>query len=336
MTSNIATASAHDDDEEPPEVFVDYPLQPGFTYHVFLSHNSKDKAAIKKLKELLESKGIRCWYDEDELQPGMPWQPLLEEGIRKSQSVIVAVANSGLGPWEDEEMQSALNLAVREKRPVIPLLLPESSLKPELPMFLGNRTWVDLRSGYDDSGMQKLLWGITGRKAKVNPEEIQVENRLKLPFSLFGRRVLGLLLIGVLLASLALWNLIPKSDGKALSQWKLEEDLAAQVARDLHDNQSVAKSQLYINQRGKFTFALTSSAANDFIGRNFIVPFETVPKSITIEINIDGKFDTNKYGAFDGTAVNIKGTVAKIEKVSAVRASVFLENAELTDLPPNR
>src|SRR5436190_23145846 len=112
-------------------------------FDVFLSHNSNDKPAVRELKALLEANGLRVWLDEDELQPGIPWQQLLEVGIKTSKSVIVLVGKDGLGPWEDEEMQAALVLAVRDKRPCIPVLLPGASVQPELPMFLGNRTWVD-------------------------------------------------------------------------------------------------------------------------------------------------------------------------------------------------
>ncbi len=137
-------------------------------FHVFLSHNSTDKDSVRKLKSLLEERGIKCWFDEDELQPGVPWPMLLEAGIRHSRSVIVAVADSGVGPWEEEEMNAALMLAVREKRRVIPVLLPGSSTTLQLPMFLSNRTWVDLRAGYTTDGLNRLIWGITGRKGPAS------------------------------------------------------------------------------------------------------------------------------------------------------------------------
>ena len=66
------------------------------------------------------------WLDEDQLQPGIPWQPLLERGIKSSRSVAVLVGNDGVGPWEHEEMRAALQLAVKDGRPVIPVLLPGS------------------------------------------------------------------------------------------------------------------------------------------------------------------------------------------------------------------
>jgi len=144
-----------------------------FTFNVFLSHNSKDKPAVRELKGLLSANGLGVWLDEDELRPGIPWQQLLEEGIKTSASVAVLIGKDGLGPWEDEEMQAALRLAVKDKRPVIPVLLPEASAKPKLPMFLGNRTWVDLRAGLTEDGLAKLIWGITGVKPEQNENAIR-------------------------------------------------------------------------------------------------------------------------------------------------------------------
>ena len=107
---------------------------------------------------------MTVWLDKDELQPGLPWQNLLESGIRQSRSVAVLIGKDGLGPWEIEEMDAALSLAVRDKRPVIPVLLPDAPNQPHLPMFLANRTWVDLRPSITAENLGRLIWGITGKK----------------------------------------------------------------------------------------------------------------------------------------------------------------------------
>jgi hypothetical protein len=140
-------------------------------FHVFLSHNSKDKPAVRVLKRLLEVRGIRVWLDEEQLVPGRPWQPLLEKGIEGSATGAVLVGRDGLGPWENEEMQSLLSQAVESGKPVIPVLLPYAPIKPKLPLFLGNRTWVDLRSGYTDETIDKLIWGITGERPEGSGPE---------------------------------------------------------------------------------------------------------------------------------------------------------------------
>jgi TIR domain len=138
------------------------PGAPGL--EVFLSHNSQDKPAVRALAAALRERGLIVWLDEEELRPGLNWQDLLEGGIRHSASIAVLVGADGLGPWENEEMQAALRLAVEDGRPVIPVLLPDAPKRPELPLFLRNRTWVDLRPALEDAGQDRLEWGITGRK----------------------------------------------------------------------------------------------------------------------------------------------------------------------------
>ena len=138
-------------------------------FDVFLSHNSKDKPAVRTLKQRLEARNIRVWLDEDQLIPGRKWQPLLQEGIEASRSGAVLIGSDGLGPWEDEEMLGLLRRAVDSNLPVIPVLLPDAPDQPELPLFLANRMWVDLRSGFADEGLDKLIWGITGEKPDSTP-----------------------------------------------------------------------------------------------------------------------------------------------------------------------
>lgn len=136
-------------------------------FDVFFAHNGRDKPLVRELKRLLVDSGLNVWLDEDELRPGFNWQPLLESGVRSSKSVVVLIGRDGLGPWEDEEMQGALRLAIEEKRPVIPALLPGCPREPSLPLFLGNRTWVDLADGYGDASIQRLIWGITGHPLRM-------------------------------------------------------------------------------------------------------------------------------------------------------------------------
>lgn len=136
---------------------------------VFLSHNSHDKPLVRELAALLEARGLRVWLDETHLTPGRNWQPLLEQGIEEAASGAVLVGADGLGPWEDEEMQALLRRAVSAGKPVIPVLLPGAPARPRLPLFLANRTWVDLREGFADAPLDRLVWGITGERQGAPP-----------------------------------------------------------------------------------------------------------------------------------------------------------------------
>ena len=41
-----------------------------FSYDVFLSHSSKDKAVVRPLAERLRKDGLKVWFDEREIKPG--------------------------------------------------------------------------------------------------------------------------------------------------------------------------------------------------------------------------------------------------------------------------
>jgi len=75
-----------------------------------------------------------------------------------ARSIAALIGSEGIGPWQDEEIQAAMQLAVRTQRPLIPVLLPRAPKEiPELPLFIGNRTWVDLRSGLSEAGINDLV-----------------------------------------------------------------------------------------------------------------------------------------------------------------------------------
>jgi TIR domain len=134
------------------------------SFDVFLSHNSKDRAAVRELAEALRARGLKVWLDEWELIPGRPWQEALEEVIETIGASVMLVGKDGLGPWQNREMRSCLNEFVRRQLPVIPVLLPHAPEEPKLPIFLNEFTWVDLRSGLTEEGLDQLQWGITGNR----------------------------------------------------------------------------------------------------------------------------------------------------------------------------
>jgi tetratricopeptide (TPR) repeat protein len=119
--------------------------------------------------------------------------------IRTVRAAAVLVAKDGLGPWEMPEMRACLTQMVRRNLPVIPVLLPGAPKAPDLPVFLGENTWVDLRQGITKEGLDKLVWGITGRKPSrrksqqkktlsTQPRPPRLHN---LPFSTLGDLLKG-------------------------------------------------------------------------------------------------------------------------------------------------
>lgn len=139
------------------------PRKDGGAFDVFLCHNSQEKGAIRDMNARLKGSGINTWLDEEQLPPGRPWQDGLEEQIPQIRAAAVFVGASGIGPWQNVEVKAFLREFVRRQCPIIPVILPDCTNVPQLPLFLGQFTWVDFRKSTPDPYNQ-LLWGITGKK----------------------------------------------------------------------------------------------------------------------------------------------------------------------------
>ena len=149
-------------------------------FAVFLCHNVQDKADVRIIRRKLEALGIRTWFDEEQLRPGMAWQVVLEEQIAAIESAAIFVGRSGIGPWQSVEMRAFLSEFVRRRCPVIPVILASAKDIPELPIFLRQLTWVDFRETPDDA-LSRLVWGITGKRTDKIAKPVRAKRRIKEP-----------------------------------------------------------------------------------------------------------------------------------------------------------
>ena len=139
-------------------------------FDVFLCHNSEDKPAIREIAHELIEKDITPWLDEEQIRPGTSWQTALEEQIHHIKSAAVFVGESGIGPWQSEEIKAFLSEFVERKCPIIPVLLPTAKGKPNLPILLKSFQLVDFREAKPDP-LKQLIWGITGQKPDDQSED---------------------------------------------------------------------------------------------------------------------------------------------------------------------
>jgi hypothetical protein len=131
-------------------------------FDVFLCHNGEDKPAVREIAQKLVKEGIKPWLDVEQIRPGTSWQSVLGQQIEGIKSAAVFVGDGGVGPWQNQEIQSFLNRFVTQKCAVIPVILASTKVMPELPWPLANLHCVDFRT--DSHPLQRLIWGITGQK----------------------------------------------------------------------------------------------------------------------------------------------------------------------------
>jgi hypothetical protein len=100
------------------------PLEPK-RYDAFLSYNSNDRDVVLEIAGRLRDSGLKLYLEVSELLPGREFQPSLAGALIESQTCVTFLGPNGLGPWQDQEIQAAIDRRVRDKDfHVIPVLLP--------------------------------------------------------------------------------------------------------------------------------------------------------------------------------------------------------------------
>lgn len=138
------------------------------TKKVFLSYNRKDTNDVQqiaiRLKSDLREKNMEVWYDDWDLQPGLPWQTEAGKALRESHAIVVFIGPNDVGAWQDKEIQTALSQQASDKIPVIPLILPKAKPPDKSEFaFLQENTWINFSASLENEREYgRLLWGITG------------------------------------------------------------------------------------------------------------------------------------------------------------------------------
>ncbi|HEU5227557.1 MAG TPA: TIR domain-containing protein [Ktedonobacteraceae bacterium] len=130
-------------------------------FDVFLCHNSLDKEEVREIGRQLQKEKIRPWLDEWELLPGQPWQRALEDQIAHIKSVAVFFGAHGIRNWQWLESEAFLREFVSRGCPVIPVIMKNAPLEPDIPIFLKGMMWVDFHKERPDP-LRQLIRGILG------------------------------------------------------------------------------------------------------------------------------------------------------------------------------
>jgi hypothetical protein len=136
----------------------DFPQRDQFD--VFLSYNSTDWESVGAIAGALEKFGIKPFLDKERLVPGRGWIGDLEVALQSSSAVAIFIGASSFGPVQWAEKDVALIMHFRQRKPVIPVLLPNAR-EEDLPLFLQTLGWVDFRGGIEDPDkFETLVSGI--------------------------------------------------------------------------------------------------------------------------------------------------------------------------------
>ncbi|MGY1691476.1 nSTAND1 domain-containing NTPase [Geodermatophilus sp. SYSU D01105] len=140
---------------------------------LFLSHSSRDRAAVEQLCERLRADGVSGLFLDFDPADGIPagrnWEQELYARLRRTDAVVFLASESSVASsWCFAELTLARSLG----KPVFPVRLPGG---PRLPL-LRDVQWVD----WDDGGYAALLQGL--RRAGLDPSASFAWDPMRRPF----------------------------------------------------------------------------------------------------------------------------------------------------------
>lgn len=108
-----------------------------WTWDVFISHNQQQKHWVRGLVHQCRTKGLRVFFDEDDIEPGEDVVRGIERGLQGSKHVVIIISPAALSSrWV--AMETAISAFVDpdgSERKIIPVLLeptPPDHIRPAL------------------------------------------------------------------------------------------------------------------------------------------------------------------------------------------------------------
>lgn len=127
--------------------------------HIFISYSRADGEFALQLARDLRKAGIDIWLDRLDIPPGARWDRAVEEALNTCERLLIVLSPSSA---KSENVQDEIGFAMREKRPIIPVLY----LPCKVPLRLHRLQHIDFTKDYAQ-GVEMLVDVLTG---KWNPE----------------------------------------------------------------------------------------------------------------------------------------------------------------------
>lgn len=135
-------------------------------FDIFLAHNSHDKSEIRAICHGLRRRGLRPWFDEEQIVAGESFQKVIQFAVPVVRSAAICLGPNGLGNWQEEEVELLLDTCKKAQKRVFLALLPgvdEGDIPKELG-FLKVKHWVSFGDGRNKA-MHDIESGIRGEPA---------------------------------------------------------------------------------------------------------------------------------------------------------------------------
>ena len=138
------------------------------TVDVLLSYSKKDEPEVREVAGALNDRGLRIFLDGWDVSPDPSRYTRLPHGMTV-RSIAVLFGSNGFKLWSTPEMLGFISEWGRSREPVIPVLIPGAPENFPIPFVFRKFSWIDLRRGITEEGLDRLESGITGKKPSKRP-----------------------------------------------------------------------------------------------------------------------------------------------------------------------
>ncbi|MCD1263552.1 hypothetical protein B5M44_14705 [Shinella sumterensis] len=105
-------------------------------FDVFLSHASEDKEKVRILKNALEIRGIKVFFDEDSIEWGDSIVEKINHGLLKSSFFIPILSDKfSKKGWTNKELNSAIHININRKGRILPIAINGFSIAENYPLL---------------------------------------------------------------------------------------------------------------------------------------------------------------------------------------------------------
>lgn len=140
---------------------------PAPAFDALLLHTGSAPAALATLCDDLAERGLAI-LARGTGRGAPPVPQSVAQQLCATRSVLVVVGGDGAGPWENSAVRTALQRAVAQRAPVLPVIpvLLAGAARPDLPPLVCNRAWIDLGQPEPATALDCLASAITGRRRR--------------------------------------------------------------------------------------------------------------------------------------------------------------------------
>jgi len=122
---------------------------------IFISYAREDQDRVKQLYHSLVEAGFHPWLDREHILPGMKWEPIIKQALKRSNFALVCLSATSINKrgFLQKEIKEALEHAKEKLEDDIWLITARLD-DCDVPDSLADIQWVDL---FEDGGWEQLL-----------------------------------------------------------------------------------------------------------------------------------------------------------------------------------